>query len=457
MIKNQITILVIILFTTIASCAAKKAKVTVILPKGQSAIVKCINNQEVQSCNFKDSSKHTFILDVDRLKYINISSKMLLVDLMVKPGDNLTLFYNPKHWVWKIEGCTESEKQLYKHSFSSPSNKYDFDKSFYSQYEEFTKDFYKYESDYIDSLDISLEQKSLVKEKLRFDYFASAQRCLTRGSYTAELRNGLCYKEAVEFFAKEIDFSEGIVDCTGFMTYAHMVMAANYKPQALFPQDQYWLMMKDIVNHSNTLLAKAALLSAYDVTYTNIGHTCFEDHYPEVIRLLGQTTIDNLTLDQSWNKIKRGSVAADFDFKLTDGQMKKISDYRGKWVCLMVDLASMYNAIPMYQSLCEIAHDFKDDMEFIIISMDNEQEWKTQINNHFSNYENVILGNRYHYTKHNENVWESLVDSKFYNLKTWPASVLIDPEGKIYFSRGFHPCLVKSYPEILKTIVNTKN
>ncbi len=142
--------------------------------------------------------------------------------------------------------------------------------------------------------------------------------------------------------------------------------------------------------------------------YNEVGNAAYKDTISQYV--------------QKYAYIDDGSMAPDFPVTDPQGVMKKLSDFKGKYV--YIDVWASWcgpckHEIPYFNQLKE---EYKTkNIEFISISIDNTKEpWKRVLTDW------NLSGNQFFA----DGAWNSVL-AKSYQLKGLPQFILIDPEGQI--------------------------
>ncbi len=131
-----------------------------------------------------------------------------------------------------------------------------------------------------------------------------------------------------------------------------------------------------------------------------------------------------------WAPLKTGALAKDFEIVDLEGQKKKLSDYRGKYV--YIDVWATWcgpcrGEIPHLEKLQEEYED--KNIVFMSVSIDNKKEtWARMVKDKKMKGEQVFI----------EGAWNSSL-AKDYNIGSIPRFMLIDKEGKIISANEKRP------------------
>lgn len=118
-------------------------------------------------------------------------------------------------------------------------------------------------------------------------------------------------------------------------------------------------------------------------------------------------------------KVKEGDMMADMDFYDLDGNVKHLADFDGKWRLLDFWSAGCYPCIMAVDELKILAEKYKDTVEVISISRDNDRQWRAASQRHGITWTN----------------WNDLKEETGahmkYDIEAIPTFILISPDGKI--------------------------
>ena len=135
--------------------------------------------------------------------------------------------------------------------------------------------------------------------------------------------------------------------------------------------------------------------------------------------------------------LKPGFKAPDFKIESTDGKVKSLENYRGKYVYLTFFAAWNTQAISELKILPELQERYGDDFVYVTISADDTKAELDQF-----------------LKKHPEMYWDFLYAGKYhdileqYEVTALPAYFLIDPDGNIMQAPAYSPNPNGSYISI---------
>lgn len=118
-------------------------------------------------------------------------------------------------------------------------------------------------------------------------------------------------------------------------------------------------------------------------------------------------------------KVKEGDMMADMDFYDLDGNVRHLADFDGKWRLLDFWSAGCYPCIMAVDELKKVAEKYKDAVEVISISRDNDRQWRAASQRHDITWTN----------------WNDLKEETGahmkYDIEAIPTFILISPDDKI--------------------------
>jgi len=140
-----------------------------------------------------------------------------------------------------------------------------------------------------------------------------------------------------------------------------------------------------------------------------------------------------------WKRLAKGEIAPDFKIKDINGNLVKLSDFKGKYVYMDCWTSYCGPCIAEMPAMKKLSEEFRNkNIVFVSISADQDTDrWQSKVNEFDMNTINLCTEG----VKHEFNI--------DYNAKAFPRYILIDDKGFIIDATADKPSEIKEKLEQL--------
>ena len=380
------------------------------------------------------------VMDIEEDAFAVLVYGKLMTDVYLKEGNELKITWNPKDWKGsEIEVKSEDNginqyiryniENAFKKAVACPFSLND--EEYVSKVDSTIKSLY----DEIENTDFQEDVKNALKVSAKYNVLTWIFKYPRFHNYGKRMSQEDYF--SFEHFLKYIFGQfEALPEYLGITSYRDYVKYWFYEYMQIYAFDDPYIVRKEkacqyILDH-----VKDPVLKEYAIANTIIPYIKSEgiEKSDKLLNYFKQNVNNPLYVRSFernysyWAKVRPGSESDDFCYKDIDGKQVKLSDFKGKYVC--IDIWATWckpccYEIPFIQ---EIEHRLKDkNIVFVSISEDKDiNAWKAMVKK--ENMGGVQL-----------NYGGNKDFMNYFYITAIPRFIIIDPEQKIVTARAPKP------------------